>query len=183
MTACVCCEQNRQETDACLSCIPRAEAEWIRSDDKHNHWRRKRCRYSIAWVHFQYLTQLAHGNGNVTVAVFQLCAHQLHPCQQLSHETLSRLLHHHSAVFVAALLQKLFLVNAGQRVCGHGMGVCMTMSCQAQLLLLLAHQQPQATVSPALTSQHSPQIRPRPGLQTSSTCMTLTRRPLNSHRL
>lgn len=45
MTRCGCCQQNQQETVACLTCIPRQQAEWIQSDEEHHHWRCKRCRY------------------------------------------------------------------------------------------------------------------------------------------
>ena len=43
-TRCGCCQQNSQETVACIACIPKDHAEWIQSDEDQRHWRCRRCR-------------------------------------------------------------------------------------------------------------------------------------------
>ena len=44
MTRCGCCQQNSQETVACIACIPKDHAEWIQGDEDQRHWRCRRCR-------------------------------------------------------------------------------------------------------------------------------------------
>lgn len=51
MARCGCCQENRQETVACLSCIPKAHVVWIQADEEQHHWRCRRCRCYLCSHH------------------------------------------------------------------------------------------------------------------------------------